>query len=204
MKTIFKIAKVALSLTLIGATAYAESFFPLLGVVAAALLISFRSMVNKEFGGLTILTMTVMFCSSFFYLGIGVRTVHYNDSSVKIVTPFYPVGQVLGEGIRLDTLQLASCIEETDYGTYKIMKSDMLVLTKDDSTKILFNNYDLVLSGKQLNFLTHKTPWGKIHVCEFIDEAGQQHVWDLYGRDISAIGYIPKVIYYIPDYCFSY
>lgn len=200
MKTIIKSL---LAILVIIATMYGEYYWPLLGILVAMLLLPCSFIIKEDVGGLQILTASILYCSSFFYLAIGLRAVvHHKDSySVDIVSPFYPCGQVLATGIRLDTVQLAVCIEETYYGEYKIKMADNIyVLTaKDSTTQIVFKNTEEVIRG-QLEFKDLNTAHGAISLCQFTDKGGVQHVWDLYGQDANAKNYSPHIIAYKPDY----
>lgn len=196
MKTTIKIL---LALAAISATMYAEYYFPLLGIVAGGLLLVCTTMIKENVGLLLILTATLMYCSTFFYLSVGLRVIHHQDS-VQVVTPFFPIGKSLGRGIRIDTLELAYSIEETYWNKYEIQVAPIFVLTaKEDSTQIVFRNAELI-RGTQLQLKSYKTQWGNIDVCEFIDETGVKKVYDLYGQDINAKDYSPHIIAYKPDY----
>lgn len=187
-------------------TLYAEDYiWPLLGMFVAVVLLTVTTMLREDVVKWPlILTGCILYCSPLLYLCIGLRIIHHKDS-VEVVNPFYPVvGKVLASGICLDTLKLAECIEETDYGRYKIKVADIYVLTaKDSTTQIVFRNTEEVIRGRQLKFKDLNTAHGKISVCQFRDEEGVQHVWDLYGQDANAKDYSPHIIEY-RDYYDTY
>ena len=114
------------------------------------------------------------------------------------MTAFYPLGETLGYGYKIDTLKhIARCYEQDT--EYSVNYDDMYVL-KGDSIHSLFSKYEIIAQGNNFKFHKNDFGHGKLHICTYTDITGLKRTIDMYGNNILDSLYSPKVIDTSIDY----
>lgn len=207
MKTIVVIFRAILVLLIVGGVAgcivggamYCElHLFMGVGIMACFVCIIIGHMLPDRItdidywkGGWTLVGI-ILYVTSMIGISTGLRVVNGEDE-LKIVTPFYPIGQDLCTGHRIDTLKhIANCYERDLFGYY-VHYCDMYLLEGKNCSSLL-TQYSIIAQGRDFSFAKRDFGHGELYVCSFTDMNGVRKTIDMYGHNVNDSVYKPHVI----------
>lgn len=184
---------------------YIEQFFSGFGVMAIYIMaiISFIlpdsiTDIFEEWNLYFLAVALCLFMIPWIHLSIGLRVIH-KDNRVEVVTAFYPLGKVLGNGYEVDTLKNVACCYRQYGDDFSVNCEDMFML-KGDKYNSLFSKSGFVAQGTDYKFEKRNLGHGRLHICSYTDTLGVRREIDMAGKNIHDSKYSPRVIDDTPDY----
>ena len=190
--------RIVLALVAIVAMAYAEQFFPGVGLVVVCLLVPIGLLWNKftdefhERDGVLLFVLGICFVvlSIVNTQVIGVKVAADGRNGAKLVSSFYPFGRVLAEGDSIDTVNVAWRYREDD-GTYFAERRDCYIVRRGKMTSV-FRGYDRIVDeGRDLRIGRRDMGHGMLNTIIFTDSTGSVREVDMYGDDVLQPDYSP-------------
>lgn len=138
------------------------------------------------------LSSLIMPCMSF---GIGLRVIHDEDSSVRLVSSYFPFGRCLAVGKKIDTLTAVPRFYKMNKN-YEIVlyNEDLYIIKENDSLSILFDRHDLIFEGKNIVYFDKDFGHGPIKVFSYTTPEGQPKLVDSEGKDVNDSTYTVRII----------
>lgn len=138
------------------------------------------------------LSSFIMPCMSF---GIGLRVIHDEDSSVRLVSSFYPLGRCIVVGEKVDTLTAVPRFYKMDKNDEIVLyNEDLYIIKENDSLSILFDRHSLIFEGNKIVLFDKEFGHGCIKLFSYTTPEGQPKLVDSEGKDVNDSSYRVRII----------
>ena len=175
-----------------------ESYLPFVSMLVSyclAFILILLDDIEQYVAGLVwAIAIIVLWMLPFILYDASVRVVK-KGAKIAVVSPLYPIGRIIAEGDKIDTLKKVARCFESNGNESNIHYEDFFRLQcNDGQTTIMCKCGFVVLCGRNVMLESRQFHLGMLNICSFIDKNGLLHYVDMDGNDINGKGYCPKII----------